>query len=231
MLAGLSITPENKDQISRVSPNPERLMNRYRQRVTALNFAIQTTPPPESADSRRGLFELNLQLFQLYMSVGFRDMARDRLQAVLELSRTDDSITVDVRAQLEDQLNQLNKAVKDVEDRLEDLAIENQATSVDQAMYAQQQGAVGLAITKLADAERSGSSPMIVKPRLVDLYCNTGQPDKALDLLAVGSVEDPEPRDRGRGRRLPARAGLHAPGQLPIHILALERPGDPAGPR
>jgi tetratricopeptide (TPR) repeat protein len=191
MLGGLAIIPENKDQISRISPNPERLMNRFRQRVTSLNFAIQTTPPPDSPPARRGLFELNMQLFQLYMSVGFRDLARDRLQTGLELSQSDDYVAADMRGQLEDQLNQLNQAIKQVEDRLEDLAIENQATPVDQAMFARQQGAVGLAITKLAEAERSGVSPMIVKPQLVDLYCTTGQPDKALDLLSVGSVEDP----------------------------------------
>jgi hypothetical protein len=31
----------------------------------------------------------------------------------------------------------------------------------------------------------------VVKPRLVDLYCNTGQPEKALELLAVGAIDDP----------------------------------------
>ena len=27
-----------------IAPPPDRLMNRFRQRVTALNYAIQTTP-------------------------------------------------------------------------------------------------------------------------------------------------------------------------------------------
>ena len=30
-----------------------------------------------------------------------------------------------------------------------------------------------------------------MKPRLVDLYCTTGQPDKALELLSTGAIEDP----------------------------------------
>jgi tetratricopeptide (TPR) repeat protein len=30
-----------------------------------------------------------------------------------------------------------------------------------------------------------------VKPQLIDLYCNTGQPEKALDLLTVGQLDDP----------------------------------------
>ena len=33
-------------------------------------------------------------------------------------------------------------------------------------------------------------SPAIVKPQLVDLYCNTGQPDRALELLSPGASED-----------------------------------------
>src|SRR5262249_51706157 len=62
---------------------------------------------------------------------------------------------------------------------------------VDQAYFARNQGAVGLAIDKLAEAERQSVSLAVVKPQLVDLYCMTGQPDKALDLLSVGTVEDP----------------------------------------
>ena len=54
MLAGIPITPENRARIGMISPNTERLMNRFRQRVTALNFAIQTTPPPQSEDGRAG---------------------------------------------------------------------------------------------------------------------------------------------------------------------------------
>ena len=53
------------------------------------------------------------------------------------------------------------------------------------------QGNTGRAIAELAEAERNLESTAIVKPRLVDLYCNTGQPDKALELLATGAIEDP----------------------------------------
>jgi tetratricopeptide (TPR) repeat protein len=53
------------------------------------------------------------------------------------------------------------------------------------------QGAAGKAIALLAEAERTNVSPAVVKPRLIDLYCNTGQPDKALELLAVGAIDDP----------------------------------------
>jgi tetratricopeptide (TPR) repeat protein len=191
MLAGIPITPENRARISMIVPSPENLMNRFRQRVTALNFAIQTTPPPQSEDARRELFELNMQLVQLYMSVNFRDLARDRLKTALELSQPENFLAPETRAQLSEQLNQLDQMIKQVQDRLDDQALESQASPVDQAFFARQQGAVGEAINKFAEAERNGVSTMVVKPQLVDLYCATGQPDKALDLLGLGSVEDP----------------------------------------
>ena len=53
------------------------------------------------------------------------------------------------------------------------------------------QGNTGRAIVELAEAERNLVSTAVVKPRLVDLYCNTGQPDKALELLSTGALEDP----------------------------------------
>jgi tetratricopeptide (TPR) repeat protein len=191
MLAGIVVTPENRTQLSRVAPSAERLMNRFRQRVTALSFAIQTTPPPQSPQDRRDLFELNMQLAELFLSVNFRDLARDRMQTALDLAQVDDFLPPEGRAQLGDQINQLTQVVKQVEDKLADLEFENQAGPVDQAAFARQQGAVGLAISKFAEAERNGVSPMVVKPQLVDLYCSTGQPDKALELLNVGSIEDP----------------------------------------
>jgi tetratricopeptide (TPR) repeat protein len=88
-------------------------------------------------------------------------------------------------------LNQLDQLITQVKERLDDQALESQASPVDLAFLARQQGAVGEAIIKFAEAERNGVSTMTVKPQLVDLYCATGQPDKALDLLGLGSVEDP----------------------------------------
>ena len=191
MLAGIPITPENRARISMIAPNAERLINRFRQRVTALNFAIQTTPPPQSEADRRELFELNMQLYQLYVSANFRDLARDRLKTALELSQDASFLSAEMRTQITEQLSQLDQIVKQVQDRLDDMAIESQASPIEQAMFARQQGAVGEALNKLAEAERNGMSPLQVKPQLIDLYCATGQPDKALDLLGVGSVEDP----------------------------------------
>jgi tetratricopeptide (TPR) repeat protein len=191
MLAGIPIIPENRDKIRAVPPtNIEHLMNRYQQRVTALNYAIQTTPAPRSAPARADLMGLNMELFQLYFSGNALDLARDRLKALLELSTPDD-FTPEMRAQLEKQRDQLIQQTKQAEDKLEDFTIERQAGPIEQANFALSQGGTGTAIAQLADAERSGISPAVVKPRLVDLYCNTGQPEKALELLAVGAIDDP----------------------------------------
>ena len=70
MLAGVAITPEASDRISRLEPKFELLANRMQQRATALNFAIITTPPPATVADRVSLGGLNLELWQLYMQIG-----------------------------------------------------------------------------------------------------------------------------------------------------------------
>jgi tetratricopeptide (TPR) repeat protein len=190
MLAGIPITPENRDRILRVSPGLEHLMNRFQQRVTAINYAIQTTPPPRTVEARRELHELNLELFRLYISANAVDLARDRLQMVVDMSHPED-FPPEMRTQLQQQLDQLNQQVNQLANKLEDLEIERQASPIEQASFALSQGGAGRAIVELANAESSNVSPAVVKPRLVDLYCNTGQPDKALELLSVGAIDDP----------------------------------------
>jgi tetratricopeptide (TPR) repeat protein len=190
MLAGIPITPENANRIRTTTPKLELLMSRFQQRATVLNFAIQTTPPPQSLEARRDLNALNLELFQLYMNANAMDLARDRLQLVLDMSQPDD-FGPEVRVQFRQQLDELDQQMKLVEDSLIELEAERQAGPVEQASFALSRGAAGRAISLLADAERNNLSPAVVKPRLIDLYCNTGQPDKALDLLSVGAIDDP----------------------------------------
>ena len=72
-----------------------------------------------------------------------------------------------------------------------DLQVERQAGPVEKAYAARNQGAPGLAIGELEEANRGNMSPMIVKPQLVDLFCLTGQPDRAVELLSTGASEDP----------------------------------------
>jgi len=190
MLAGIPIIPENQARIRAVPPNLEHLMSRYQQRLTALNYAIQTTPSPGSALARPELLSLNLELYRLYQGGNARDLARDRLKFVLESSEPSD-FAPEMRAQLEQQFDQLNQESKKLANSIEDFSIERQAGPIEQASFALSQGGVSLAIEKLADAERNSMSPAVVKPRLIDLYCNTGQPEKALELLSVGAIDDP----------------------------------------
>jgi len=190
LLAGIALTPENQDRIRALNIPPDQLMLRYRQRVTALNAAIETMPPPWSESARRELQGLNLELYQLYLSASARDLARDRLQKALDLNQ-DGELPAEAVAQLQQVLAQLNEQIKKLEDQLEDRAIERQANPIEQANFAMSQGAPGKAIELLADAHLSSLSPALVKPQLVDLYCHTGQADKALELLAVGAVDDP----------------------------------------
>ena len=190
MLAGIPLTPDNYKRIMTLTPNHSELLNRFRQRITALNYAIQTTPPPKTALDRVSLLSLNLELFQLYINASALDLARDRLQAALDLSQPED-FSPEQRERFEQQLAQLNQQCDSIKEKLGDLEIERQAGPIEQAAFAMNQGLTGWAIEKLADAERSSLSLAVVKPRLIDLYCNTGQPDKALELLSVGAIDDP----------------------------------------
>jgi tetratricopeptide (TPR) repeat protein len=190
ILGGIPLTPENQARISRLNPNIEILNTRFRQRVTALNYAIQTTPPPRTPEARRELQALNLELFQLFLQAGYNDLARDRLQLALEPSDPSD-YAPEQKVQLQQQLDQLNQRVKQIEDNLIDLQAERQAGPIEKAGFARSQGAPGLALAELEEADRGNMGPAVVKPQLVDLYCNTGQPDKALELLTMGAADDP----------------------------------------
>jgi tetratricopeptide (TPR) repeat protein len=190
MLEGIPINAENQQRIRSVSPRLDQLMNRFQQRVTTLNYAIATTPPPKSVETRRELFDLNLQLFQLYVSANALDLARDRLQFVLDSAQPND-LPDGMRNQIQQQSDQLSNQMKQLDDQLVDLELERQAGQLDQAAFALSNGGAGKAIAMFADMERSNVSPAVVKPRLIDLYCNTGQPDKALELLSVGAIDDP----------------------------------------
>jgi tetratricopeptide (TPR) repeat protein len=73
-----------------------------------------------------------------------------------------------------------------------EMVVEQQASPLQRADFALQQGAPGLAIQELEEALQINVNPAAVKPQLIDLYCDTGQPEKALDLLNNStSIEDP----------------------------------------
>ncbi|GAC1463561.1 MAG: hypothetical protein NVSMB9_01190 [Isosphaeraceae bacterium] len=190
LMAGLKLTPEYAAQISRINPQPNLLMTRFRQRATALNYAIQTTPPPKTLQERRELQVLNLDLFQLWISVNYLDLARDRLQAVLD-NKGGLEFPENVRVEMTKNLAQLDDQVKQIQTQMSELTVEQQYGPLQLASFAISQGAPGLAIAELKEADQTGSSPTLVKPRLLDLYCDTGQPEKAVEMLSTGSVEDP----------------------------------------
>lgn len=189
MLMGIPITAANQAQINMISTSPERLMNRFRQRVTVLNYAIQTTPTPRTPEDRDELFGLNLELFELYASANFVDLARDRLKAALALNPSKDILPEEGRIAMQQRLEQINQFVEQAMGRLDEYDIEQQPKTVDLAMMARQQGLVGEAIKKLVQADENNDSPLVVKPQLLELLCATGQADRALDMLNV-SVSD-----------------------------------------
>ena len=189
MMAGIPITPENANRIRSAQPKLENLMTRFQQRVTVLNFAVQTTPPADSPETRGRVAGSQPRVMPALLKANALDLAHDRLQLVLDTSRAED-FPVEVRLQLRKQLDELDQKMKQVEESLAEFEAERQAGPVEQSAFALSRGAAGRAISLLADAERNSLSPAAVKPRLIDLYCNAGQPDKALELLSV-AIDDP----------------------------------------
>ena len=204
LISGIALTPENRDRIAAIRPGGALMTERVRQIVTAVNYAVQTTPPPRSDDDRRELTALRFELFELYGQLGFVDLARDQLRAAIDLAAPGD-IPADARLQYQRQLQQLDEQVGQIEKAASDLRIERQAGPVELGQFALSQGAAGLAITELEDAHRSNLSPTVVKPQLLDLYCSTGQPERALEVIAPTGATDPS---LGDAALAPFRQGL-----------------------
>ena len=134
LLEGVKLSPENVAAILQVEPKTNVLMNRFRQRATALNAAIQTTAVPANEPERQQLFTLNFQLFQLYLSVNYLDLARDRLQALLAYAP--ERLEPEMLSGLSQQLAALNQQVKAILDDLNDQTIEHQLNPLQRAAFA-----------------------------------------------------------------------------------------------
>src|SRR5262249_4245916 len=186
MLAGISL--DDRAAMAQMVPRPQQLMNRFRQRVTSLNFAIQTTPPPRSAGERNVVWALNLELYQLYRSVNFFDLARDRLRAALAVASAE--TPMEARSQLSPDLAARDDQTRQRQDGPDGLSTAQQASPAQRAEFALKQGAPGFAIQELEEALQTNVNPAAVKPQLIDLYCDTGQPEKALELLGTSSSID-----------------------------------------
>jgi hypothetical protein len=209
LLRNMKLTPENLNQLGRVTPLTFALLNRYRQQATALNFAIQTFPPPQDAADRALLNQLTYQMFNLYASVNHFDLARDRLKQIVDRSLPGD-LQKEFEEQLQRRLKDLDDQVNRVRNDLAEMSIERQASPVELAFRAIQLGMPGIAIENLEEADRSNFQPLVVKPQLLDLYCDTGQPEKALEMLSSGNVDD---------RYLGTEAGAAATRKARVYLL------------
>ncbi|MBX6313188.1 MAG: hypothetical protein IRY99_09780, partial [Isosphaeraceae bacterium] len=167
---------------------------RFMQRAAALNYAIQTTPPPATSEGKQALAQLHLELAHFFEAAGYLDLTRDHLRAAQRLGWPwppgKDFPTEQVAA-LTAELERLEDQVERVQNLLRDLETEQQASPVQLAEEASRRGMPGLAIARLEDAEKLGVSPNQVKWRLVDLYCQTGQPDRSFDVVNLSNTEDP----------------------------------------
>ncbi|MEJ7639966.1 MAG: hypothetical protein WKF75_18840 [Singulisphaera sp.] len=124
--------------------------------------------------------------------MNYLDLARDHLQAALT-GAAPGEIPLDVRASMTSELAQLDERMQEVQTRMGDLEIERQVGPLERASFAMSQGAPAFALRELEAAEQfSGANPALIKPQLIDLYCDTGQPEKALDLLG-GSADADDP--------------------------------------
>ncbi len=188
LMAGIALTPENIPRIVQASQQSRIIGDRSRELLTAMNFALQTLPPPKTPADRLERADLNYSMAQLEIQGGAFDLARDHLLAI------------DTRAgEMSDQfltnltrlLGELNQRIEQVQAQVNDLVIQRRASPQEKAGFERQSGAPGMAIRDLDEAEQAGGNTAAVRPSLVDLYCETGQPDKALDLIGALAIDDP----------------------------------------
>jgi tetratricopeptide (TPR) repeat protein len=165
---------------------------RLQQRATVLNFAIQSTPPPRTQDARLALADLHRELGQLYLVGNSRDLARDQFESARRLGRPEDEASdlaeAAQLAQLEEQVDQVQTALAEAT-RPDGQPL----TPFERIDFALNNGAPGLALQELEDAEATGLLQGPAKSQLLDLYCRIGRADKALELLGTtsGDIEDP----------------------------------------
>jgi tetratricopeptide (TPR) repeat protein len=165
-----------------IEPNPQLMMLRYRQLVTSLNFAIQTTPPPQTASARDDLRFLRMQLANLYRGIGAVDLEQQQLAEAEKLAAPDGLEPAE-----RERLEQLAKYLDELRQNLETQTRENNLGPLQRAQFARQSGAFDLAIEELRKAE--GLAP--ISADLLDLLCQVGRADEAIDLLGT-SLDNPE---------------------------------------
>ncbi len=113
-------------------------------------------------------------------------MEHDELATAKELIAPESLSPQDER-----RLTGLEDAINRFKDRLLQMTTDQQADPQQRARQAVFAGYLGIAIRELEDAEGQGVSADAVLTSLVDLYCRTGQPEKANDKLSAKMGDDP----------------------------------------
>ena len=226
LLAGIEPTQANIERILKAAPQPRLLSIRVRQLLTALNFSILTMPPSKTSEDRLERVQLNYSIAQLDIQTGALDLARERLLAILAVETRPGELTEAFLKDLTKLLGDLNQRIEGVQTQINDLTIQRRASPLEKANFARTSGAQGLAILELVEANEAGSGQGLVRPTLLDLYADTGQPEKALDLVANLNIDDPTPEHRRRHGDLSPGTRLFSGRRLCQCHLALDRAHD-----
>ncbi|WP_158633423.1 tetratricopeptide repeat protein [Tautonia sociabilis] len=166
---------------------------RQQQRITALNAFLRTAPrPAASPEARVALRGAHLELAGLYETAGFLDLTRDQLGAALDLFDTAETASEDELASVESirlAFEALTEQVEQVRAQIEQAELEQQLPPDQLGSAAISEGLAETALGYLIDAERSGIGTASVRMQLVDLLCNIGRPDEAIEYLGGGDEQ------------------------------------------
>ncbi len=192
LIAGIPLTAENVPKILQAPTQSRYLSDRTRQLLAALNFRIETLPPSRTREDKAAKANLIYALARIYLQNGAYDLARERLSTLADpaLGLTGE-MSDDFLKGLTKEMGDLDQRVQSIQTQMNDMVINRRATPMDKANFARASGAPGLAIREMEEANETGGNPALVRPLLVDLYCDTGLPDKAFDVIGALNPDDP----------------------------------------
>src|SRR5262249_22983160 len=155
----------------------EYITFRMRQRLAALNYAVQAYPPPTNPEKKRFLGGMHFKLAQLYRINSDIDLYRDHLLIARDLiGRADFSPQDDL------QLTKLDAEIEKFKKSLDDENQERPLNPAEKADLCLRRGYTGMGIAYLN--EFAETNQQAVRGNLVDLYNRVGQPDQAYDIIA-----------------------------------------------
>ncbi|MFM7131373.1 MAG: hypothetical protein ACKO0V_18650, partial [bacterium] len=161
LLSGIKIEPANFQQIASLQAGPSPLGLRFRQRITALYFAIITSPRPNNQNDREILAALHAERAQLLLMANVFDMARDHIRQSLEID-PETSLAAERRT----QLTQLDEAIAQRETEMNNMSLEEKANPMARINKALSMGLMNPALADLREAEATGTSPEVIVPIL-----------------------------------------------------------------